>query len=245
MNDSSKARLVILGPPGAGKGTQGKLVSEALGIRHIASGDLVRQHQADETPLGVASQTYYSMGLLVPDVITFQIVLPVVLNASNGFLLDGFPRNIHQAERLDRELQSKYLEIDHALLITVPPEEIMLRLSSRMVCPDCKRVYHTQSAPPIQENICDFCQQRLIQRKDDTLEAIKVRMEEYHAQTLPLARYYRGQNKLMEVSGLGSAQDVLHRILSSLHEFQPADSFANGPSPKQPNPGLTFKKHHV
>ena len=245
MNESSHNRFVILGPPGAGKGTQGKILAETLGLRHIASGDLVRQHQANETTLGIASQTYYSMGLLVPDVITFQIVLPEVLKAADGFLLDGFPRNIHQAERLDQELKLKNLQVDLTLLITAPEEEIMHRLANRRVCPTCKRVYHKQSAAPVVDNVCDNCQVPLLQRKDDTLDAIKIRMEEYHAQTLPLAQYYRSQNKLMEVSGLGEVQDVLHRILGCLKEYQPPETFANGPGLQQPNPSLSFKKRPV
>jgi adenylate kinase len=245
VNESSHDRLVILGPPGAGKGTQGKLLAETLRLRHIASGDLVRQHQANETALGVASQTYYSLGLLVPDVITFQIVLPAVLEASNGFLLDGFPRNIHQAERLDQELGLKNLQVDHTLLITVPQEEIMRRLASRRVCTECKRIYQVNSTTSNAPEICDSCLVPLIQRKDDTPDAIRIRMEEYHAQTLPLAEYYRSQNKLLEVSGLGSVQNVLHRALRCLGVPIPSENFANRSQAGQPNPGWSFKKRHV
>lgn len=245
MNESSHNRLVILGPPGAGKGTQGKLLSEKLGLRHIASGDLVRQHQANETALGVASQTYYSLGLLVPDVITYQIVLPEVLKASKGFLLDGFPRNVHQAERLDRELGLKNLEVDHTLLITAPQEEITRRLASRRVCTRCKRIFQIDSGQPNVAETCDTCLVPLIQRKDDTPEAIQIRMEEYHAQTLPLAQYYRDQNKLLEVSGLGNVKTVLHRALRCLGVPVPEENFANQSQAGQPNPGWSFKKRHV
>ncbi len=245
MSESSHDRLVILGPPGVGKGTQGKLLSGTLGLRHIASGDLVRQHQANRTHLGLASQTYYSLGLLVPDVITFQIVLPEVLEASNGFLLDGFPRNIHQAERLDQELRLKNLQVDRTLFITAPQKEIMQRLANRRVCSVCKRIYHMKSAPPVQDNICDICQGPLLQRKDDSPDAIKIRMEEYHAQTLPLAEYYRSQNKLLEVSGLGSVQTVLRRLLVSLEGPNPEKNFANQSQAGQPNPDWSFKKRHV
>ena len=245
MNASPHKRLVILGPPGAGKGTQGKLLSETLGLRHVASGDLVRQHQANETELGIASQTYYSMGLLVPDVITYQIVLPEVLEASNGFLLDGFPRNVHQAERLDRELQAENLQVDRTILITAPQEEIMNRLASRRICPECKRIYQKNSALPDASDLCEICLVPLVQRKDDAPEAIRIRMEEYHAQTLPLAEYYRSQNKLIEVSGNGSIQTVLHRLITGLEDAQRQNNFAAQPQPEQPNPGWSFKKRHV
>ena len=245
MNGACPKRLVILGPPGVGKGTQGKLLSESLGLSHIASGDLVRHHQAKETRLGKLSQSYYSMGLLVPDVYTIQIVMPEVLNASSGFILDGFPRNIFQAERLDSDLGAAHLELDRTLLITAPQEEIMRRLAGRRVCPVCKLVYQMNSQPPAISDLCDSCQAPLIQRKDDTPQAIKKRMEEYHAQTLPLAEYYRSQNKLMEVSGSGNVRTVLHRILQRLQGPRSETTFANSPPAGQTNPGLSFKKRPV
>lgn len=245
MNGVTPKRLVILGPPGAGKGTQGKLLSEFLGLRHVASGDLVRHHQAKETRLGKLSQSYYSMGLLVPDVYTIQIVMPEVLAYSSGFILDGFPRNIYQAERLDQDLKAKNLEVDRTLLITAAEDEIMQRLANRRVCPQCKRVYHTTSAPPSVSGLCDSCPTPLIQRMDDTPDAIEKRMEEYHAQTLPLAEYYRSQNKLLEVSGSGSLPTVLNRILHSLKVPQPGAGFADISQAEQPNAGLSFKKRPV
>lgn len=245
MNGYSQKRLVILGPPGAGKGTQGKLLSETMGLRHIASGDLVRQHQANETDLGLLSRTYYSQGLLVPDEITIKIVLPDVLANSAGFILDGFPRNINQAKRLDEALEAGGLRVDRTLLITASHEETMHRLANRRVCRKCKHVYHTTSAPPLSCGLCDACGEALFQREDDTPEAIDIRMEEYHAQTLPLTEFYRSQNKLMEVSGSSPVQTVLHRLLRCLEDAQPAESFANPPQAGRPDPGWSFKKRHV
>ena len=245
MNGGSHKRLVILGPPGAGKGTQGKLLSETMSLRHIASGDLVRQHQANETDLGLLSRSYYSKGLLVPDEITIKIVLPDVLASSPGFILDGFPRNISQAERLDEALAVEGLQVDRTLLITASHEETMHRLANRRVCGKCKCVYHTTSAPPLNYGLCDHCGEPLFQREDDTPEAIGIRMEEYHAQTLPLAEFYRSQNKLMEVYGSGSVQTVLQRLLRCLESRRPEKSFANPSQPGHPNPGWSFKKWHV
>ena len=245
MNGSSHKQLVILGPPGAGKGTQGKLLSETMGLRHIASGDLVRQHQANETDLGLLSRSYYSKGLLVPDEITIKIVLPDVLASSSGFILDGFPRNVSQAKRLDEALELEGLKVERTLLITASRDDTMHRLANRRVCRKCKRVYHTTSAPPLNCGICDGCGEPLFQREDDTPEAIDIRMEEYHAQTLPLAEFYRSQNKLMEVSGSGRVQTVLQRLLRCLESRQPEKSFANPHQAGQPNPGWSFKKRHV
>ena len=138
-HDSSK-RLVILGPPGAGKGTQGKQLAETMELRHIASGDLVRQHQAKKTSLGLQSKVYYSKGLLVPDEITISIVLPDVLAAASGFILDGFPRNVNQAEHLESAMSEAALQIDQALLIVIPRDEILKRLTDRRVCRQCEKV---------------------------------------------------------------------------------------------------------
>ena len=245
MMESRHRRLVIVGPPGAGKGTQGKLLSDALGLRHIASGDIVRQHQSNETDLGLLSRAYYSKGLMVPDEITNSMVMPEVLAASEGFILDGFPRNVSQAERLDDALAAEGLQIDVTLLITASREETMTRLANRQVCPNCKRVYSPRSVPPLKSNLCDDCGTTLMKREDDNPEALSIRMDEYQARTLPLVKFYRAQGKLLDVSGSGDIQTVLHRILQGLEIVTAAATLASTCHNEQPNPGWSFKKRHV
>ena len=209
-------RLVILGPPGAGKGTQGKQMAETMELRHIASGDLVRQHQAKKTSLGLQSNVYYSKGLLVPDEITISIVLPDVLAASSGFILDGFPRNVNQAEHLESAMSEAALQIDQALLIVIPRDEILKRLTDRRVCRQCEKVYHLTTAPSKDNDKCDECEGQLYQRDDDKPEAIDTRLEEYHSQTKPVADFYRDQCKLTKIEGIGSVEEIFQRLLRAL-----------------------------
>ena len=227
MTNDSYKRLVILGPPGAGKGTQGKLLSETLGLRHIASGDLVRQHQANETNLGLKSRAYYSKGLLVPDDITIKMVLPYVLASSEGLILDGFPRNVNQAKHLDQTLSEVGLHVDQTILINTPRGEILERLANRRVCQKCEMVYHTTSAPPVVQGECDVCGDLLCQREDDRPEAIDTRIEEFHAQTKAVADFYRDQNKLTEVNGVGSVDEILQRLLDGLKRTNFNQSLVN------------------
>ena len=210
-------RLVILGPPGAGKGTQGKQMAETMELRHIASGDLVRQHQAKRTSLGLQSKVYYSKGLLVPDGITISIVLPDVLAASSGFILDGFPRNVNQAEHLESAMSEAALQIDQALLIVIPRDEILKRLTDRRVCRQCEQVYHLTTAPSKDGDKCDECEGQLYQRDDDKPEAIDTRLEEYHSQTKRVADFYRNQCKLRKIDGIGLVEEIFQRLLRALH----------------------------
>ena len=227
MTNDSYKRLVILGPPGAGKGTQGRLLAKSLGLRHIASGDLVRQHQANETDLGLKSRSYYSKGLLVPDEITIEMVLPDVLAWSQGLILDGFPRNVNQAKHLDQALSEVDLQVDQTILINSSREEILERLANRRVCQKCERVYHITSAPPVVQGECDVCGDMLCQREDDRPEAIDTRIEEYHVQTKPVAEFYRDQDKLTEVNGVGPVDEILQRVLGSLKHKNFNRSFVN------------------
>ena len=186
-------------------------------LRHIASGDLVRQHQAKKTSLGLQSKVYYSKGLLVPDEITISIVLPDVLAASSGFILDGFPRNVNQAEHLESAMSEAALQIDQALLIVIPRDEILKRLTDRRVCRQCEQVYHLTTAPSKDNDKCDECEGQLYQRDDDKPEAIDTRLEEYHSQTKRVADFYRNQCKLRKIDGIGLVEEIFQRLLRALH----------------------------
>ena len=211
-------RLVLLGPPGAGKGTQAKLLAESLGVSHIASGDLFRHHQRKGTPLGLKVMEYMSQGLLVPDDITIAMILEQVLSpvGQKGYLLDGFPRNLVQAEALNEALAGRGHEIYRAILVQVPQEELVRRLSGRLVCSNCQAPYHKETAPPSAEGKCDVCGWELYQRDDDTPESVRVRVKVYHDETVPLIEYYSRIGKLVEVDGTGAVEEVGQRLLQSL-----------------------------
>ncbi len=211
-------RLVLLGPPGAGKGTQAKVLAENLGLLHIASGDLFRYHQQKGTPLGLKTMEYMSQGLLVPDEITIAIVLEHVLSpaALRGALLDGFPRNLAQAQALDDALEDRGMAIDRVILVSVPEQELIRRLSGRLVCRQCQTPYHPKTAPPEVEGRCDRCQGQLYQRQDDTADAIMVRIQVYRDETAPLIDHYEGTGKLSEVDGVGTVEEIGQRLLQSL-----------------------------
>ena len=212
-------RLILLGPPGAGKGTQAKMVLEGIpGAVHIASGDLFRYHRREGTPLGLKAAEYMSQGLLVPDEITITMVLERIQPplTSQGFLLDGFPRNLLQARALDEALEARGLRIDKVIHIIVPTEELVRRLSGRLICRQCQVPYHLDNAPPKQEGTCDRCGGELYQRDDDTTEAVKVRIQVYQDETRPLVEYYRLVEKLVDVDGIGTVEEVGQRLTGAL-----------------------------
>jgi adenylate kinase len=215
-----KIHLVLLGPPGAGKGTQAKILAEALGLAHIASGDLFRYHQRKGTPLGLKAVEYMSQGLLVPDEITIAMVLEQDLLPVGGraFLLDGFPRNYAQAQALDENLAGRGQHIDRAMLIKVSQDELVRRLSGRLVCRQCQAPYHEETAPPKTPGKCDLCGGELYQRQDDTPEAVRVRIRVYEAETEPLIGHYRRAGKLAEVDGVGTVEEVGQRLLGALQD---------------------------
>ena len=214
----SATRLLLLGPPGAGKGTQAKLLAEELSISHIASGDLFRHHEREGTPLGIKAMEYMTQGLLVPDEITIAMVLEQVLPPAGqtAFLLDGFPRNLVQARTLDEALEGRGRGIDRTILIQVAAEELVRRLSGRLVCRQCEAPYHSDTAPPNTTDRCDLCGGELYQRQDDTPEAVTTRIRVYQEETEPLKGYYARSGKLVEVDGHGTAGEVTQRILKSL-----------------------------
>lgn len=212
--------LVLLGPPGAGKGTQAKSIATEYNIPHISTGDIFRKNIAEETPLGKKAKEYIDQGLLVPDQLTIDIVKDRLSqdDCKKGFLLDGFPRTVFQAESLDKMLQEVGKKIDVALLIEVPREDILKRMTGRRVCVSCGASYHIAFNPTKVEGICDVCGKEVIQRKDDKEDTVKERLNVYDNQTQPLISYYKECDKLSEVDGTQAIDKVFEDIKSLLGE---------------------------
>lgn len=211
-------KIILLGPPGAGKGTQAKLISEKFSIPHISTGDIFRKNISEKTPLGIEAKTYMDNGKLVPDEVTIGIVKDRLMedDCKNGFLLDGFPRTVKQAEALDSFLNDNEQKIDTALLIDVPKEFILERMTGRRVCSKCGASYHIKFNPSKIEGKCDACDGDLIQRKDDTEATVKERLDVYDRQTQPLIQYYKDQNILSSVEGTEEITKVFDKICNVL-----------------------------
>ena len=211
--------IILLGAPGAGKGTQAATLAEKLGAAHIATGDLFRQALEQGTELGMQAKSYMEKGMLVPDEITAQMVLDRISapDCEAGIILDGFPRNLEQAEALDKALAGQERAIDKVVYIKVPEEELLKRLSGRWICRNCQAPYHAVDSPPKVAGKCDRCGGELYQRADDNAETIKNRLEVYSAQTAPLIDYYARAGKLLEVNGEGSVAEVSQRVVAALN----------------------------
>ena len=211
-------RLVLFGPPGAGKGTQAQLLKERLGVAHISSGDLFRRHLDEQTPLGLKAAEFVNQGLLVPDEMTIDIILNMVLslNSEDGFILDGFPRSHNQAEALEQALAQRSRGLDKVVHIDVPEPELVRRLGGRYSCRDCQTPYtlepsnsHNQGDATSEEaKRCTKCGGELYQRADDSPEAVQRRIEVYRNETTPLLDYYRKRGLLADVPGSGSVETV-------------------------------------
>jgi adenylate kinase len=210
--------LILLGAPGAGKGTQAVALVKEKGLTHVASGDLFRDNLSRNTELGQTAKTYMDKGELVPDDVTVKMVLERIArpDCANGFLLDGFPRTIPQAEALDKALMAENKAIDKAVSIAVPNEELIKRLSGRWICRGCQAPFHMVDAPPKESGKCDHCGGELYQRDDDNEETVRNRLNVYSNQTAPLIDYYRKQDKLLEVNGNQSIDAVSKEMVSSL-----------------------------
>ena len=208
-------RILLLGAPGAGKGTQAKILADSIGVPHIASGDLLRKHQAEGTDLGETAKSYMDAGELVPDEVVIRMILSRIdyPDSRNGYILDGFPRTLSQAEALDEAMASQNGMIDSVELIEVSVGDLIQRLSGRWSCGRCQRPYHEISAPPIKRWICDDCGAELHQRADDRPEAVARRFEVYQVQTEPLIEYYEKQGKLTRVDGQKSIDQVANDLL--------------------------------
>jgi adenylate kinase len=206
-------KIILLGPPGVGKGTQARLISSKYGIPHISTGDIFRKAIADETKLGLEAKEYMNKGQLVPDQLVISIVMERLKekDCEKGFLLDGFPRTIKQAEAL-----SKAIDIDKVINITAPGELIIKTLVGRRFCKDCSSTYHIQDVPPKEEGICDICHGHLYQREDDRVDVIKSRLEVYEEETKPLIEYYKEKGILATVIGLTGIDKVFAEITKVL-----------------------------
>lgn len=207
-------RVILLGPPGAGKGTQAERITKDYEIPHISTGDIFRYNIKNNTELGKLAKQYTEKGLLVPDDVTNKIVEDRLTkdDCKDGFLLDGYPRNVVQAESLGKYLENKGLKIDHVLNIIVDRDELVKRLSGRRVCPSCGATYHIVTKPPKVEGICDHCGEKLIQRTDDNIESVLKRLEVYEDETKPLVEYYGKLNLIRNIDGNKPVNEVYKEI---------------------------------
>lgn len=213
-------KIIMLGAPGAGKGTQAKKIAEKYSIPHISTGDIFRANIKNGTELGKKAKTYMDQGLLVPDELVVDLVVDRVKqdDCSNGYVLDGFPRTIPQAEALDKALAAMGEAMDYAINVEVPDENIVRRMSGRRACVDCGATYHIVYAPTKEENICDNCHGELILREDDKPETVQKRLNVYHEQTQPLIDYYTKEGILKSVDGTKDLEEVFADIVAILGE---------------------------
>ena len=211
-------RVVLLGPPGAGKGTQAKLLEGQLGVPHVSTGDILRKAVSDKSPIGKKAAQYMDKGKLVPDDLILELMGKQLSreNCRGDFVLDGFPRTIPQASGLEELLKKRGLQLEHVLFIQVPLDAIIRRLAGRRTCRNCGKLFHLVFDPPSREGICDHCHNDLYQRKDDKKETIVARHDVYQAQTAPLVDYYRERGLLREIDGQASAEEIKGRIFQAL-----------------------------
>ncbi|MBR1624066.1 MAG: adenylate kinase [Pseudobutyrivibrio sp.] len=211
-------KIIMLGAPGAGKGTQAKQIAAKYSIPHISTGDIFRANIKNGTELGKKAKEYMDQGLLVPDELTCDLVMDRIAqdDAKNGFVLDGFPRTIPQAEALDAALTKIGQKMDYAIDVDVPDENIINRMSGRRACLNCGATYHIVSIPPKKEGICDTCGKELVLRDDDKPETVKKRLDVYHDQTQPLIDYYQKQGILKSVNGTQPMEKVFEDITDIL-----------------------------
>ena len=213
-------RTILLGPPGAGKGTQAVKIVEKYGVPHISTGDIFRENIKKGTELGKKAQEYMNRGELVPDDLVIEIATTRLLedDCKNGFLLDGFPRTVYQAEKLDEFLAAHGSKIDKVLDIAVEKEELITRLTGRRVCKACGASYHVVNIPPKTEGICDICGGELVQRTDDNIETVTNRIDVYEAQTKPLVDYYEKAGNIAHIDGATGLDNVFADIVKALGE---------------------------
>lgn len=213
-------KIIMLGAPGAGKGTQAKMIADKYGVPHISTGDIFRANIKEGTDLGMEAKKYMDQGLLVPDELTVKILLDRVANddCKKGYVLDGFPRTIPQAKVLENALNELNEKIDYAIDVEVPDENIINRMSGRRACGACGATYHIVHIPTKVEGICDRCGEKLILRDDDKPETVSNRLNIYHEQTQPLIDFYKERNVLKSVNGTVDMKDVFNEIINILGE---------------------------
>ena len=210
--------LVLLGPPGAGKGTQAKMMIDRYRIPQISTGDILRAALKERTPLGLKAKEYMDKGLLVPDEVVIDIIKDRLKEADcrNGYILDGFPRTVAQAQALDKVLAAMNSGIDHVISIEVDKGELIKRLTGRRTCRQCGRGYHAIFDPPLNKDICDKCQGELYQRDDDNEDTVRNRLEVYDSQTFPLIQFYKEKELVRSIDGQGGIQQIFDRIVKVL-----------------------------
>ncbi|MFB7662509.1 adenylate kinase [Kitasatospora sp. NPDC056138] len=214
-------RIVLVGPPGAGKGTQAHVLAKTLSIPHISTGDLFRANISQGTPLGLEAKAYMNEGRLVPDEVTIGMAKDRMLqpDAAHGFLLDGFPRNLGQAKALDEFLTEQGITLDGVLDLEVSEDEVVKRIAGRRLCRnDGGHVYHVIYNPPKAEDVCDECGGELYQRSDDTEDKVRTRLEVYHTETEPIIDYYAQQGVLVTIPALGKVDEVTARAVAALEQ---------------------------
>jgi len=213
-------KIIMLGAPGAGKGTQAKRIADKYNVPHISTGDIFRANIKEGTALGEKAKTFMDQGLLVPDELVVELVVDRIQkdDCNNGFVLDGFPRTIPQAEALDKALKGIGQNMDYAIDVDVPDENIVSRMAGRRACLDCGATYHLVTIPTKVEGICDKCGSKIVLREDDKPETVQKRLEVYHAQTQPLIDYYKKQNILKTVDGTQHMDTVFNAIVEVMGE---------------------------
>lgn len=211
-------KVVMLGAPGAGKGTQAKKIAADYGIPHISTGDIFRENIKNSTPLGEKAKGYMDQGLLVPDELVLELIVDRfdAPDCVDGYVLDGFPRTIPQAKALDEALDNKNDKIEFAIDVDVPDEVIISRMAGRRACLNCGRTYHVDTLRPKVEGSCDYCSTQLVLRDDDKPETVKKRLQVYHEQTQPLLDYYKEKGILYSVDGTGSIDNIYNEIMNVL-----------------------------
>lgn len=214
-------RLLIMGAPGAGKGTQAALIKEAYNIKHISTGDMFRKAISEQTATGIEAKKYIDKGMLVPDSVTNKLVRERLAekDCENGFLLDGYPRNLDQAVELDKILKDLGIKLDAVINVSVDDNFLIERITGRRTCTKCGASYHIKYNKPLKEGICDVCGEKLIQRADDEEATIKNRLSVYYEKTKPVLDYYEAQNIVKDIDGIGEINDIFANIQKALGDF--------------------------
>jgi adenylate kinase len=215
-------RLVLLGPPGAGKGTQAKRLAERFGLRHIATGDLFRENVRMGTELGTLAKRYMGDGELVPDDVVVRMVSETLEGSTGGYVLDGFPRTVAQGEALEGELARAEQPLDAVLAFTLPEEIAVKRIAGRRTCSNCQQPYNVELDPPREPGACDICGGALMQRPDDDEVTVRRRLEVYRESTEPLIKFYAARGLLREIDADGTEEEVTRRALAALDDLVPA-----------------------